>query len=706
MRPSRRPGGLKGLRALRLAIAAMLVLLVGLETALAKRLALVVGIDRYDNLPAHQQLERAVGDARTIAKTLRDLQFDVIAAENTGREAFFAAWARFLASISPGDTAAIFFAGHGVEMRGANFLVPRDAPAAEKGEIVLRNGAIALATLLDELDERKAATALVILDACRNNPFSVSGRSVGGTRGLARVDERPGTLILYSAGAGQTALDRVPGSPGAPNSVFTHTLAPLLRTEGLTLLEVAIRTQRQVDALTRRADHMQTPAFYSQLLRDVYLAGPPKAATALSDADAKRKAEEAEFARRVEAEVKRRDEERRKTAEASKAEAPKPVAPPARASGSLKPDPFEPPVPGAADIAKALEIAEQVSSPLDKAGLLAAIAASYARAGRGAEARSVVGLALDLVRPEMQKSEGVSPQVSAVIGAMARVGLTGRAKELALNGIKDAGARESAIARMVVVLAGVGETDEAAKLLALVKSDSNRIWSLTGLAIALHKNGESNESARLIAEATSLHRAMTSSTAPYYTQTIAAALVRTERAREAIEVTRAIGSHAARRYASQSLGRDLVKLGMRAEAVAAFELAIAAARTDSGSFLAEHIAEIAVAAARSGLEPEARRMLAEAETLARGLSDPFFRASANFRIAGAKAALGHFEEAIALAKSVDRSILQGLAFGDIARALTSAGRTDQALQLVMLVQDAKASEGVLRSVVYALLQSF
>lgn len=99
----------------------------------AKRIAFVVGVDRYDNLPGDQQLKRAVADARAMARTLKELQFEVVHGENLGREAFYEAWQRFLSRLSPGDTAAFFFAGHGVEMRGSNFLMPRDAPIATKG---------------------------------------------------------------------------------------------------------------------------------------------------------------------------------------------------------------------------------------------------------------------------------------------------------------------------------------------------------------------------------------------------------------------------------------------------------------------------------------------------------------------------------------------------------------------------------------------
>lgn len=152
------------------------------------------------------------------------------------------------------------------------------------------------------------------------------------------MEERLGTLILYSAGIGQVALDHVPGEPGAANSVFTHTLAPLLKTPGLDLLDVAKQTQRRVDTLARRESHTQTPAFYSQLLTDVHLAGRPPAPPTI-DPEAARKAVEAEIAQRIEGERKRWEEERtRLEAERKKVASVAPPPAPATAVQSILDD--------------------------------------------------------------------------------------------------------------------------------------------------------------------------------------------------------------------------------------------------------------------------------------------------------------------------------------------------------------------------------
>src|SRR5262245_46704763 len=88
----------------------------------AKRVALVVGINKYDNLPRERQLIKAVNDARAIEGALKSVGFDVIKAEDVGRSAFNSAWQQLLNKVGPGDEVALFFSGHGVEIDGGNYL--------------------------------------------------------------------------------------------------------------------------------------------------------------------------------------------------------------------------------------------------------------------------------------------------------------------------------------------------------------------------------------------------------------------------------------------------------------------------------------------------------------------------------------------------------------------------------------------------------
>src|SRR5206468_3859100 len=104
----------------------------------AKRVALVVGVNTYDNLKPDQQLRKAVNDARAVAAALKDVGFQVIAAEDATRSVFLRTWQRFLDSVEPGDVTTIYFAGHGIELNGVNFLLTRDVPRPDDGEELMR----------------------------------------------------------------------------------------------------------------------------------------------------------------------------------------------------------------------------------------------------------------------------------------------------------------------------------------------------------------------------------------------------------------------------------------------------------------------------------------------------------------------------------------------------------------------------------------
>jgi hypothetical protein len=120
-----------------------------------KRIALAIGNDLYPNLPADRQLKKAVNDARTIADALKSLGFEVIVGTNLGRQAMIDKLADFTALLGPGDTAALFFAGHGVAIGGVNYLIPSDVPAVTEGaEARVRGASIAEPDLIAELQAK------------------------------------------------------------------------------------------------------------------------------------------------------------------------------------------------------------------------------------------------------------------------------------------------------------------------------------------------------------------------------------------------------------------------------------------------------------------------------------------------------------------------------------------------------------------------
>ncbi|WOH47777.1 caspase family protein [Bradyrhizobium sp. sBnM-33] len=248
-----------------------------------KRVALVVGNNDYRNVP---KLQKAVNDARTMGDTLKQLGFTVMVAENQNRQAFSQTLLAFDKAVDAGDTAFFFYAGHGFEIAGQNFLLPTDVPAATEGqEELVRDASILADRIIERMQNRKVRTAILVFDACRNNPFERAGtRAVAGGGGLAPMTQLPeGVFSIFSAGPRQTALDRLSNDDANPNSVFTRTFAKELTQPGANLVQVAQRTRRAVSELAETVRHKQIPVYFDQMVDDVFLngivKGQPDAAT-------------------------------------------------------------------------------------------------------------------------------------------------------------------------------------------------------------------------------------------------------------------------------------------------------------------------------------------------------------------------------------------------------------------------------------------
>ncbi|MGE9008992.1 caspase family protein [Leptospira interrogans] len=243
-----------------------------------KRVALVIGNNDYRNVP---KLQKAVNDARTMGDTLKQLGFTVMVAENQTRQAFSHSLLAFDKAVSKGDTAFFFYAGHGFEIAGQNFLLPTDVPAATEGqEELVRDASILADRIIERLQNKGARTAILVFDACRNNPFERSGtRAVAGGGGLAPMTQLPeGVFSIFSAGPRQTALDRLSNDDANPNSVFTRTFTKELTEPGVNLVQVAQRTRRLVAELAKTVRHTQVPVYFDQMVDDVFLSGTAKAA--------------------------------------------------------------------------------------------------------------------------------------------------------------------------------------------------------------------------------------------------------------------------------------------------------------------------------------------------------------------------------------------------------------------------------------------
>jgi hypothetical protein len=242
-----------------------------------KRVALVIGNNDYKNVP---KLQKAVNDARTMGDTLKQLGFSVMVAENQTRQAFSQTLLAFDKAVDKGDTAFFFYAGHGFEIAGQNFLLPTDVPAASEGqEELVRDASILADRIIERLQNKGARTAILVFDACRNNPFERSGtRAVAGAGGLAPMTQLPeGVFSIFSAGPRQTALDRLSNNDDNPNSVFTRTFAKELTQPGANLVQVAQRTRRLVSEMAETVRHKQIPVYFDQMVDDVFLNGLAKA---------------------------------------------------------------------------------------------------------------------------------------------------------------------------------------------------------------------------------------------------------------------------------------------------------------------------------------------------------------------------------------------------------------------------------------------
>ncbi|MCC8983273.1 caspase family protein [Bradyrhizobium acaciae] len=241
-----------------------------------KRVALVIGNNDYRNVP---KLQKAVNDARTMGDTLKQLGFNVMVAENLNRQAFSETLLAFDRAVEPGDTAFFFYAGHGFEIAGQNFLLPTDVPAATEGqEELVRDASVLADRIIERLQNKKARTSILVFDACRNNPFERAGtRAVAGGGGLAPMTQLPeGVFSVFSAGPRQTALDRLSNDDANPNSVFTRTFARELLQPGENLVQVAQRTRRLVSEMAETVKHKQIPVYFDQMVDDVFLNGIAK----------------------------------------------------------------------------------------------------------------------------------------------------------------------------------------------------------------------------------------------------------------------------------------------------------------------------------------------------------------------------------------------------------------------------------------------
>ncbi len=184
-----------------------------------RRLAVVIGNSKYEK----SRLKNPVNDAKSMARLLRRLDFEVDLVENGGRRDMVTMINSFGRKLRQADVGLFYYAGHGIQVKGRNYLIPVDAVLESEADVEFE--ALDLGRVLSKMDDSRCPLNIVVLDACRDNPFARSFRSV--SKGLALVDAPRGTLLAFATAPGSVAAD----GEGS-NGIYTkHLLANIERSD-------------------------------------------------------------------------------------------------------------------------------------------------------------------------------------------------------------------------------------------------------------------------------------------------------------------------------------------------------------------------------------------------------------------------------------------------------------------------------------------
>lgn len=225
-----------------------------------KRVALVIGNSNYESKDV-PRLPNPVNDALAMSGALNNLGFEVIEVSDATQKEMNRAISNFGESLEPDTVALFYFAGHGLQVNGKNYLVPVDAEISGVSSIVAET--VDMDAVLTQLDSSKVS--IVILDACRNNPFK-KARSIG-SGGLAQLQAPKGSYIAYATAPGRTAADG-----DGKNGIYTQELLKNIVTPGLSLEEVFKRVRANVAKAT---SDEQVPWDSSSLTGNFYFNGAP-----------------------------------------------------------------------------------------------------------------------------------------------------------------------------------------------------------------------------------------------------------------------------------------------------------------------------------------------------------------------------------------------------------------------------------------------
>lgn len=230
-----------------------------------KRVALVIGNASYKMI---SPLSNPKNDAELMASTLREVGFEVVTAIDVDRRGMGRAVRKFGKALRRSGKDAVgllYFAGHGVQANGQNYLIPLGAQIEDTADLDIE--AMAASDMLLQMESAGNRMNLIVLDACRNNPFKGAARSTA--RGLVRIQAASGSLIAFAAAPGQIAKDGT-----GRNSPYTASLVEAIRQPGLSVEQVFKRTRVSVEKATGGA---QTPWEESSLTGEFFFSGRPVA---------------------------------------------------------------------------------------------------------------------------------------------------------------------------------------------------------------------------------------------------------------------------------------------------------------------------------------------------------------------------------------------------------------------------------------------
>jgi uncharacterized caspase-like protein len=250
--------------------------------AAERRLALVVGNSAYKNAP----LVNPGNDARAVAAALRESGFTVIERRNLNQAAMRQVVREFGDELAKGGIGLFYYAGHGMQIRGRNFLIPVGSDIQREDEV--QDQAVDASLVLEKMASAKNAANIVILDACRNNPFASSFRSAAA--GLAVMDAPAGTLIAFSTAPGQVAADGT-----GDNGLYTQHLVTYMREPGLKVEDVFKRVRV---AVRQGSGGKQVPWENTSLETDIYFK-LPDATTVAEDREERSREQQAAIDRAV-----------------------------------------------------------------------------------------------------------------------------------------------------------------------------------------------------------------------------------------------------------------------------------------------------------------------------------------------------------------------------------------------------------------------